>query len=231
MPCLIGEYTAKTRPVFEQVAKEKHAPLFFASDKHDCNLEFQLKGAYQQHNKNTILNAVGILRQQMEISGEAVKNGLARVCDLTGLTGRWQTLRRRPLVICDTGDNLGGWQFLAPQLSETAEKRRQDAIRQTGRDSSVLRIVFGMADDKDIDSVIDLLPRNAFYYFCAAATSRAIKPAIILKKAEDKGLRGKAFPSVEEAYRHAFADSSAEDFIFVGGSSYVVANLLETEKY
>lgn len=218
-PCLIGEYTSETRVVFEEKAKELHAPICFADDNHiDWDIDFELKGKYQVKNKNTILNAVSLLRNTMTISDEAVEEGMRSVCELTGLMGRWQTLQESPLVICDTGHNLAGWQFLAPQIKQTHSS--------LSTLNSSLRIVFGMVDDKDIDAVTDLLPKEATYYFCQASTHRAIPSEKIGQIASVKGLNGTIFVSVAEAYKTALADSKPEDFIFVGGSSYVVADLL-----
>ncbi len=213
--CLVGEYTPETRPVFERVAKEKNAILCFAEDNHiHSNLDFELKGNYQEKNKNTILNAIRLLRNQLEISDEAIERGLKNVCELTGLMGRWQKLQDEPLVICDTGHNLAGWQYLAPQIKATAENHTS------------LKVVFGMVDDKDINAVMDLLPKEATYYFCQASTHRAIPAKVVKDIAEEKGISGKEFSSVSEAYTQALADAKVGDFVFVGGSSYVVADLL-----
>lgn len=219
VPCLIGEYTEETRPVFEVIAAEKSAPLCFAEDNIiESNLEFELKGAYQTKNRDTILNAIRILRQKIEISDEAIAKGLAYVCELTGLMGRWQTLSENPLVICDTGHNLAGWQYLAPQIKAT--------YSSLSSLHSSLRLVFGMVDDKDIDAVMDLLPKNATYYFCQASTHRAIPAERVAEIAKDKGIEGKVFKTVFEAYHTAMHESHKEDMIFIGGSSYVVADLL-----
>lgn len=219
VPCLIGEYTEETRPVFEVIATEKSAPLCFAEDNIiESSLEFELKGAYQTKNKNTILNAIRILRQKIEISDEAIAKGLENVCELTGLMGRWQTLSENPLVICDTGHNLAGWQYLAPQIKDT--------YSSLSSLHSSLRLVFGMVDDKDIDAVMDLLPKNATYYFCQASTHRAIPAERVAEIAKDKGIEGKVFKTVFEAYHTAMHESHKEDMIFIGGSSYVVADLL-----
>lgn len=219
VPCLIGEYTEETRSVFEVIAAEKSAPLCFAEDNIiESSLEFELKGAYQTKNRNTILNAIKILRQKIEISDEAIAKGLAYVCELTGLMGRWQTLSENPLVICDTGHNLAGWQYLAPQIKAT--------YSSLSTLHSSLRLVFGMVDDKDIDAVMDLLPKNATYYFCQASTHRAIPAERVAEIAKDKGIEGKVFKTVFEAYHTAMHESHKEDMIFIGGSSYVVADLL-----
>ncbi len=225
VPCVIGEYTDETRKVFEQKAAEECSPIVFAQDnKMESDVDFELKGAYQAKNRNTILNAVNILKRSLHIDDNAVKEGFAKVCELTGLAGRWQTLSVSPLVICDTGHNLAGWEYLAPQIKDTFDKRR---IENHGEGKyCTLRIVFGMVDDKDIHSVMHLLPKNATYYFCQASTHRAIKAEKVAQMAQEAGLQGAHFQSVKEAYDKAMEDSSQNDFIFVGGSSYVVADLL-----
>ncbi len=225
VPCVIGEYTDETRKVFEQRAAEECSPIVFAQDnKMESDVDFELKGAYQAKNRNTILNAVNILKRSLHIDDNAVKEGFAKVCELTGLAGRWQTLSVSPLVICDTGHNLAGWEYLAPQIKDTFDKRRIENSSE-GKDCT-LRIVFGMVDDKDIHSVMHLLPKNATYYFCQASTHRAIKAEKVAQMAQEAGLQGAHFQSVKEAYDKAMEDSSKNDFIFVGGSSYVVADLL-----
>ncbi len=157
----------------------------------------------------------------MAIGDDAITGGLAQVCELTGLAGRWQTVNRQPLVVCDTGHNLAGWQLLAPQISAVyKEKKRLSKGRST------LKIVFGMVDDKDVCGVMALLPRDAEYFFCQADTKRAIEAANLAKMAEGNGLRGLPYPTVGEAYSAALRASCNDDFIFVGGSSYVVADFL-----
>lgn len=126
--------------------------------------------------------------------------------------GRWQTLQTQPLVICDTGHNPAAWKYLAPQIA--AKKCRQ------------LRIVFGMVDDKDLNAVLSMLPKNAVYYFTQAASHRAIPADRVAEKAAAHNLHGGTYPTVAEAYHQALADAVPDDFIFVGGSSYVIADLL-----
>ena len=144
---------------------------------------------------------------------EEINDALLHVCQLTGLQGRWQTIRRNPLVICDTGHNLAGWEYLSRQLKEVKCRH--------------MHIVFGMVDDKDVDNVMKLLPTNASYYFTKADNHRAISEHVLLEKGLQNGLSSSAFDTVEEAYRTAFDTASTDDFIFVGGSSYVVADFLK----
>ena len=222
VPVVIGEYTNETRPVFEAKAKEMGAPIFFAQDEEELghDLDFELKGDYQARNKQTILCAINHLpsipikpiNPIKPISPITIQNGLAHVCKNTGLMGRWQTIQEHPKVICDTGHNVGGWQYLSKQIA--AEPCRQ------------LRIVFGMVDDKDIDAVMELLPKHAAFYWTQADNHRAIPAEIVAQKAESHQLKGHIYNKVDAAYQAALANASPDDFIFVGGSSYVVADFL-----
>ena len=218
VPVVIGETTPETLPVFQKKAAAKSAPLHLAEAfevAHDY--DFELKGLYQQKNKQTILCAVNCLKDVFTIPEEAIKKGMAHVCELTGLTGRWQTLQTRPLVICDTGHNVGGWQYLAEQIKAQTCK--------------TLRIVFGMVDDKDINTVMQLLPKQAVYYFTQASSHRAIPVHKVQETAKAHQLEGMTFSNVKDAYQQALSDAHPEDFIFVGGSSYLVADLLTDFTY
>ena len=212
VPVVIGETTKETRPVFENKAKEMDAPIFFAEeiDRSECNqYEFELKGSYQKKNLRTILCA---MKRLSFISPEHIQMGLTNVCKNTGLMGRWQTLSTNPLIICDTGHNVGGWKYLAPQISSVPCDR--------------LHIVFGMVDDKDIRNVLSMLPKNAVYYFTQANNHRAIPAQQVGELAKEYGLSGNTYPTVAQAYEEAKSSASENDFIFIGGSSYIVADLL-----
>ena len=212
VPVVIGETTKETRPVFENKAKEMDAPIFFAEDidKSECDqYEFELKGSYQKKNLRTILCA---MKRLSFIHPEHIQKGLTNVCKNTGLMGRWQTLSTNPLIICDTGHNVGGWKYLAPQISSVPCDR--------------LHIVFGMVDDKDIRNVLSMLPKNAVYYFTQANNHRAIPAPQVGELAKEYGLSGNTYPTVAQAYEEAKSSASEKDFIFIGGSSYIVADLL-----
>ena len=213
IPIVIGETTPETRNVFIQKAKEMNAPIFFAEEYNNPianELDFELKGSYQLKNKQTILCAVNHL--PLSISPSSIKEGLSHVVELTGLMGRWQTIRERPTVICDTGHNVGGWQYLSQQIKNQPCKN--------------LHIVFGMVDDKDIDTVMNMLPTNATYYFTQAQTKGAIPANIVKEKGKEHHLKGYVFPQVADAYKAALHHANEDDFIFVGGSSYIVADFL-----
>ena len=218
VPVVIGETTPETKPVFEKKAQETHAPIFYAEDFNwPAPLpDFELKGSYQTRNLQTILCAAnqlkGIEKHNVEDIVSVIPQALSHVCQNTGLMGRWQTLRNQPLVVCDTGHNPAAWQYLAPQI--TSQPCRQ------------LRIVFGMVDDKDIDTVLAMLPKHASYYFTQASTHRAIPAERVAELARHHQLNGNTYPTVAQAFQAAVADAHPDDFIFVGGSSYVVADLL-----
>lgn len=233
-PVVIGEADDETRPVFAAKAAAEEAPITFAEDAEArevtassaCpsggidfttrsfgTLHYELSGEYQVKNMNTILCAVRELQRQGIVNdARAVSEGVQHVCDTTGLVGRWQRINDAPLAVCDTGHNVGGWQYLAHQIGQQQCRTR--------------RIVFGMVDDKDIDTVLGLLPRDAVFYFTQASCKRAIPVATVVEKARSHGLDGRAFATVKEAYAQALAEADAADFIFVGGSSYVVSDLL-----
>lgn len=232
VPVIIGEANEETRPVFQSKAKEVDTDIIFAEDKaivtssipiadggrryylsNNSTLIGELSGDYQERNMNTILCACNILKQMNIIKNDdIIAKGLSNICKNTGLLGRWQTIQNDPTVVCDTGHNVGGWNYLAPQI-----KRQQ---------CNQLRIVFGMVDDKDIDSVMCLLPKNAIYYWTQAESKRAIKAKRVAELAIKHDLKGEMFDNVEVAYSKALKDSNNDDFVFVGGSSYIVADLL-----
>lgn len=217
VPVVIGEYIEETRPVFEKVAGERHSPILFAQDEDiSMNVDMELKGSYQERNRKTILAALNVLRQTMTISDEAIRNGFGHVCELTGLRGRWEKLGEAPLVICDTGHNLAGWKYLATQINDV--------------DAEVKHIVFGMVDDKDVEHVLQLLrdklKNGVKFYWTQPSTKRAIPVEKLRDTALKYNLHGEMYHSVKEAYMTAKANAKNDDFVFIGGSSYVVADLL-----
>lgn len=231
-PTVIGEYVDETRPVFEEKAKEVKSPVTFAQEsgkliswthaeengyiyqtKDFGEIHGQLGGISQLKNTNTILTALSILKEQgYKINSENVAKGFSNVCELTGLMGRWQQLSRHPRAVCDTGHNVACFEDITRQLSSIKCKQ--------------LRMVFGMVGDKDIDGVLSLLPADAEYYFCKANIPRAMPAEEMRQKAASHGLKGKCHSSVYEAWKAAMADAGEEDFVYVGGSSFVVADLL-----
>ena len=233
VPVVIGEEQEETMPVFRAAAARMEAPLFSAEEEaRRCpvsispmpdgrlayrtaafgNFEGELAGSYQLRNAKTILAVLNHLVPAFGITPQAVADGFAHVCELTGLMGRWQVVGRCPLTICDTGHNAGGWQYLSRQLSVTPCKRRH--------------LVIGMCDDKDARAVFALFPAEATYYFAPASVRRAMPTERLMELAAEFGLDAHAFPDVPSAFRAARASAGSDDLIFVGGSSYVVADFL-----
>ena len=216
VPVVIGEATEETRPVFEAKAKETDAPIYFAEDcdREDYpDIEFELKGLYQTKNKQTVLTALPLLKEAgYHIDEQAVRSGFAHVTSLTGLMGRWQKLQNSPTLVCDTGHNVGGIRYIVEQLKE--EKYRR------------LHIVMGMVNDKDVRGVLGLMPKEAVYYFTQASVKRAMPAGRLKELGLEAGLRGECYADVPAAVRAAQKESLPEDFIFVGGSSFIVADLL-----
>lgn len=236
VPVVIGETTPETKEVFKAKAAGACAPIVFAEEEalltsaqplpqggfiYESALygrfEGELGGDYQKKNTNTLLSALKILKETgIAINGDALRKGFTNVCGLTGFEGRWQTICDSPRTVCDAGHNTGGIKYIAEQL----ERERKS--------HTALRIVFGMVDDKEVDAALGMMPVNAQYYFTQAAVQRAIPADKLQAKASHIGLKGKSYPTVKEALQAARADSGAKDFIFVGGSCYVVADLLKT---
>lgn len=240
VPVVIGEAHEKTRPVFEKKAQEVNAPIIFAEEQNELLeynynkisrityltktygiLEGEISGFCQQKNTATILCAIDQLKKcGFAITDKHVRDGFAHVCELTGLMGRWQTLQEKPHVVCDTGHNVGGFQWIVKQLEQEAD----NAHKAGGK----LRIVFGMVNDKDISGVLSMMPKEATYYFCQASVQRALPHREIKEKAAEFGMKGRSYTSVMTAYQAALRDARKEDFIYVGGSSFVVADLLSS---
>ena len=216
IPVVIGETTPETRPVFQKKAEEVGAPIHFAEEEvkevHP-DWEYELKGLYQEKNRRTLWAALPLLQEGgYQISESDIQAGFAHVVELTGLMGRWQKLQEHPTVVSDTGHNVGGIQYIAEQL-------RRQVFRQ-------LHIVIGMVNDKDVRGVLALLPREATYYFTQASVKRALPAGQLARLAAEAGLQGTCYPDVPSAVRAAQKESLPEDFIFVGGSSFIVADLL-----
>lgn len=216
IPVVIGETTPETRPVFQKKAEEVGAPIHFAEEEvkevHP-DWEYELKGLYQEKNRRTLWAALPLLQEGgYQISESDIQAAFAHVVELTGLMGRWQKLQEHPTVVCDTGHNVGGIQYIAEQL-------RRQVFRR-------LHIIIGMVNDKDVRGVLALLPREATYYFTQASVKRALPAGQLARLAAEAGLQGTCYPDVPSAVRAAQKESLPEDFIFVGGSSFIVADLL-----
>ena len=215
-PAIIGERQPEVAQVFISKATEVNAPIYFASDEManailpDC----EMKGYYQDKNRRTVLTAIRELRRQnyFNIPDQAIVDGFAKVCHLTGIMGRWQLISENPRIICDTGHNEAGIKFVTEQLLH--EKFTN------------LRIIIGMVSDKKIDKVLALLPKNAIYYFTKAQMPRALNEVELQKQASEYGLHGNAYSTIRQAFEQAKLDYSDGDLIFVGGSNFTVAEIL-----
>ena len=244
VPVVIGEANKETRPIFEKKAQEVGAPVIFAEDDPMVSAAYlrpeggmiyetkiygtitgDLSGIYQQKNLNTIMAVLQVLQQKGIIcdchSGEdsslyakEIPAALSHVAAITGLMGRWQVIKKSPYVVCDTGHNVGGWEYLTRQIQQTHCQH--------------LHMIFGMVNDKDIDGVLALLPKNATYYFTRIDSHRTVDEKMLLSLASKYGLSGAAYPTVHEAYQVALGKATRNDFIFVGGSSYIVGDFLKS---
>ena len=230
VPVVIGEAQGSVREVFLQKANEQKAPIYFAEDVAPFDsieplqdgvlykntpygdIIGELMGDCQPKNAATILTALPLLAEcGIKVSAQSVKDGFAHVGSLTGLMGRWMTLQRNPHVVCDTGHNVGGWQYLS---------RRLKSIDGT------LHMIIGFVNDKDVSHILEMMPKTARYYLTNAQIERAMPVAQLAEIATECGLVGEQFPSVEDAYNAALAKASTEDTIFIGGSTFIVADLL-----
>lgn len=235
IPVVIGESgTEGVKSVFLQKAAQENAPIRFSEEEgvlteavRDANgqwrydsrdygrIDGELGGEVQINNTRTVLTAVRQLKESgIVITAEAVKRGFAYVTELTGLMGRWQMMREVPRVICDTGHNTGGWEYLSAQLREQQKKY------------AVLHMVVGMVNDKDINGVLNLMPVDAVYYFTQASVQRALPAAEFAEQAAQQGLKGTVYPTVHKAIEAALNAASPDDFIFIGGSSFIVADAI-----
>ena len=234
VPCVIGESDPLTAPVFSAQAAAVESPITFA-DKQPSealkNMPMSAEeGAYQQKNRRTAYVALQVLMQQKHpelalLNEDAIARGFAHFMSLTGLRGRWETLSKEPLVICDTGHNAHGIRTYVDSLRQLHDDRSA-LYNASQSDNSFLRIVFGMVQDKDVNEVLALLPREAVYYWTQATTHRAIPAEEMRRMALAHGLIGQTYASVEEAVTVALEASSPRDIVFIGGSNYVVGEAL-----
>ena len=254
VPCVVGETQSETAEVF--LARARVCEILGEGlETTDCRLWFadqcgymrkrrlkeapvcQLQGSYQDKNQQTAFVALQVLRNicGVELSKESIAEGFARVCTLTGLRGRWEVLSQSPLTICDTGHNGHGIRYVAEQLRSFISS----PLNQGGLRGATLHIILGMVNDKDIDTVLGLLPTEAVYYFTQPATSRALPAEDLLRRWQalhpiantqspisDTQYPISAYPTVREALTAAQEAASADDIIFIGGSNYVVGEVL-----
>jgi len=213
IPVVIGETQKETAPVFKSLAKSCDSEILFADQLVSEVYKSDLMGSYQSKNIKTVIQTVKQLQGKgFKISNKNLKQGLLKVVKNTGLLGRWQILKERPKVVCDTGHNREGLIYLMQQLSnETFES---------------LHIVFGVVNDKDLRSILDLLPKKATYYFCKPNIPRGLDAEELQQTFSSYKLKGRAYKSVNEAYNSALNNARKDDFIYVGGSTFVVAEII-----
>ncbi|MDR2234136.1 MAG: bifunctional folylpolyglutamate synthase/dihydrofolate synthase [Tannerella sp.] len=235
IPVVIGEAdNDDVRCVLSKQAMQMNAPITFASEetvwqscKKQNNGEWlfqtldygtftgELRGSVQKQNARTVLTVLRLLsKMRVKLPVKAVQQGFEHVTTLTNFRGRWQTLQTNPLIICDTGHNEGAWESLADDLQQEAANHR------------TLRMVIGMVSDKDLDAVLALMPKQAVYYFTNASVPRAMPSLQFAEKAKQFDLLGSNYGTVKEAVKEAIRDSSPQDMIFIGGSTFVVGDAL-----
>lgn len=235
IPCVVGEATEDIREVFEEKASEVGTTILFAEDINplqrcipsneggfECSspicgcFHCELSGDYQKKNINTVLTVIyEMQRIGIEICEEAIRKGMSEVNELTGLAGRWMIVSRTPLTICDTGHNEAGIRYTMEQLDRTAKEK-----------GGQKHIIIGFVADKAIDDIIDLLPRDARYYLTQAAIPRALPVADLYKKFMSHGIKGECFNSPKKAADVAINNAKEPDVIYIGGSTFIVADFL-----
>lgn len=216
VPVVVGENPEEVMSVFKKVAKERKSPICYSlKDSLFGKLEgipCGLKGFYIAENAKTVLMALDVLAESFRILPEHVRMGFANVLSNTGIRGRWEVIQHEPLCICDTGHNEAGIRYVVKQLLATPHKR--------------LHIVFGVVNDKDVHHMLALLPKDAVYYFTKASVPRALPEQELALLASEYALEGKCYPTVLQAKNAAIEAADAEDLIFIGGSNFIVAEII-----
>ncbi|NQX99547.1 MAG: bifunctional folylpolyglutamate synthase/dihydrofolate synthase [Flavobacteriaceae bacterium] len=210
IPVVVGERQDETTPVFEKKAHQMGSKLLFASDEFE-DYRTDLLGVYQKKNANTAVKAIQCL-SKLTISDKEIYRGLKKVVQNTAFHGRWQVLRKVPKTICDTAHNKEGLTYVVRQLKEEIYQK--------------LHIVLGMVSDKNVENVLSFFPSEARYYFCCPGIPRGLDQQKLKAYGFEFGLIGEAYESVLEAYKHALLNASNQDLIFIGGSTFVVAEVL-----
>lgn len=211
IPVVISEYQKETFPVFREVALDNESEIFLAEDLSLEDFESDLLGIYQKKNIRAAITTARHLKN-FAINEKSILSGLVRVVQNTGLKGRWQQLQTEPKVICDTAHNAEGLRLVLGQIAY--EK------------FDMLHIVLGMVRGKDLKNILPLFPKEAAYYFTSPGISRALPPEELRDHALQHGLSGEVYPSVKEAYKRALSRADKRDLIYVGGSTFVVAEIL-----
>ncbi len=213
IPVVVGEYDEETYPVFKEISDQKNSTRYNAFELNQIEYNSDLKGFYQQKNIKTAYQTIQVLvGLNIDVSEESIQKGFSKVIKNTGLLGRYQVLQNNPKVICDTGHNKEGLSLVVNQLSSEQYDK--------------LHVVFGVVDDKELDSVLSLLPKNAIYYFTKPSISRGLSEIVLKEKAFEYKLLGEMYKTVQKAADEALTCSSKKDLIFIGGSTFVVADYL-----
>ena len=213
IPVVIGEAKPETTAVFIDKARKEKSPILFVEEEELPEFKTDLLGNYQIKNYKTAYATLGVLKQKgWGISNKNIENGFLNVVKNTGLQGRWQLLNKSPKVICDTAHNIEGLSLVLNQLKK--------------EDFDQMHIVLGVVADKNLDAILPLFPKNAIYYFCKPAVIRGLAEAKLQQKARAYELIGASYVSVSEAYKSAMTGAKAKDLIFIGGSTFVVAEIL-----
>ena len=212
IPVVIGEYTTETKKIFDDLAIKNLSPIQFASNLIHPEYPCELQGDYQKSNKKTVITALQSITDLLPITEEQIKTGFLNVVKNTGLLGRWQQLGSNPKIICDTAHNAHGLEIVMNQLNNEPFTH--------------LHLVLGFVNDKDLDKILPLFPKNATYYFSRPSLSRGLDETLLQKKAAAFNLIGNAYNSISEAYEAALKNGTASDFIYIGGSTFTVAEVL-----
>lgn len=212
IPVVIGEYTTETKKIFDDLAIKNLSTIQFASDLIHPEYPCELQGDYQKSNKKTVITALQSITELLPITEEQIKTGFLNVVKNTGLLGRWQQLGSNPKIICDTAHNAHGLEIVMNQLNNEPFTH--------------LHLVLGFVNDKDLDKILPLFPKNATYYFSRPSLSRGLDETLLQKKAAAFNLIGNAYNSISEAYEAALKNATASDFIYIGGSTFTVAEVL-----
>ena len=213
IPVVIGETLAETKNVFQQKANAMNSCIVFAEDNEFAEIDSDLKGSYQTYNKRTVLAALEVLKSVgWQLDDHSISMGIANTVKNTGLRGRWEVLQTEPKAICDTAHNKEGLKFVLQQLQEEPFEQ--------------LHIVLGVVNDKDLESILLLFPKTATYYFCKPNVPRGLDEKELEKISKTFNLLGRAFSSVEKAYLAANENAKNNDLIYVGGSTFTVAEII-----
>jgi len=213
IPVVIGEFTEETKEVFERIASKKNATIYYASfDEKNPELESDLKGIYQKKNKKTAYKVLQLLKVHFDLTEQHIKTGFLKVGENTGLKGRWSILGEKPLIVADTAHNKNGLELVIQQIQQ---QKFDD-----------LYMVFGVVNDKDMEDIIPLLPKKAHYLIAKPNVPRGLEATKLKNKLEQFGFECQIFESITKALKYAKLVAKSNDMIYVGGSTFVVAEVI-----